>query len=436
MSESITITGTVFSRDGDATTPLSGATVRADNEEARVTRWSTADDDGRYTLSGIEPGRWRMMANSPGFKSPPPVIGDFDEDSAEVDIELSKAVQVSGTVYWYGSDERVVGALVRATSDTGANEVAICDDDGDFRFSWLEPRKWTFVAMHDDGVPSKPEVENLVEDIPNLRFQLFRRMGTPDEKSGRRFFYVLVVALVLVSALYVGLHLAVPERSDLLVTGFDDAVSKAWTDAGGVVETDTFRSNVSEISRQLEIALAGPSQITAGEAETLRKAVSDLETTVQSDTFDQEKFKSQLASLGALAQARRVGFWSQAPWTYLEIFFWALAGILVGKLLEIGSYLRWRRFYVEGILMHISQILAVPFVVLVTILLLSLIEFSITLADSSTITVDLSNPIVLVTLAFILAAVPWQTWGIIRSAGQAISSRFPVNQSRKEPPGG
>lgn len=113
-------------------------------------------------------------------------------------------------------------------------------------------------------------------------------------------------------------------------------------------------------------------------------------------------------------------FWSDSPRRYLEILLWGFGGILVNKLIMIGWWLRNQRFYREGIIMHISHLLVTPLMVLVVTLLLSLVTFNITLADN-TLTLDLTKPEVMISLAFILGTIPWSLWSFIEDAGKRFS---------------
>jgi hypothetical protein len=105
--------------------------------------------------------------------------------------------------------------------------------------------------------------------------------------------------------------------------------------------------------------------------------------------------------------------WSEDPLRYLEILLWGLAGILVSKIFTTGWYLRKHRFYREGVLMHIAHIVATPILVLVTVLLLSQVTMTFTLANSNEVSIDLSVPTIMVAFAFIIGTSPWPLWNFI-----------------------
>jgi hypothetical protein len=112
-----------------------------------------------------------------------------------------------------------------------------------------------------------------------------------------------------------------------------------------------------------------------------------------------------------------------APWNFLEVFFWALAGVLVYKIIEVGSYLRWGSFYQEGMPMHLSHLVTIPLQVLVAILLLSLITIQIDLLGDNQVTLNLSNPALLAAVSFLLGSRPWAVWGFIRSAAGRVAGQ-------------
>ena len=116
--------------------------------------------------------------------------------------------------------------------------------------------------------------------------------------------------------------------------------------------------------------------------------------------------------------------WSEDPLRYLEILFWGLAGILVSKIFTTGWYLRSQRFYREGILMHISHIVATPLLVLVTVLLLSQVTLKFTLANSNEVAIDLSEPALMVAFAFIIGTSPWPLWNFILNAAKRFTGQL------------
>jgi hypothetical protein len=73
--------------------------------------------------------------------------------------------------------------------------------------------------------------------------------------------------------------------------------------------------------------------------------------------------------------------------------------------------------------MHIGHILTTPLLVLVAVLILSLVELSFTLAHSNTLTIDLSQPEIMVAFAFIIGTTPWPLWNFIEKMGERFTSK-------------
>jgi hypothetical protein len=118
--------------------------------------------------------------------------------------------------------------------------------------------------------------------------------------------------------------------------------------------------------------------------------------------------------------------WGLEPWKYLEVLLWGLAGVLVNLILTSGSYLRWQRFYREGIILHVSQIVAVPVLALVFVLLLSLVKLEFSLTPENSITLDLSDPRVMAAFAFIISARPWGLWDFIQEKASTFMGQVKV----------
>lgn len=118
-----------------------------------------------------------------------------------------------------------------------------------------------------------------------------------------------------------------------------------------------------------------------------------------------------------------VGFhpWDKAPYRFLEILFWGLGGALVNKIIQSGWYLRSQRFYREGILMHVAHLVSTPLLVLVAVILLSLATFNITLTGGSEVTIDLSQPAVMIAVAFLLGTSPWPLWELIERTARKVT---------------
>lgn len=146
-------------------------------------------------------------------------------------------------------------------------------------------------------------------------------------------------------------------------------------------------------------------------------------------------FKSLLIGFGALivvyivlhiifpmkeATSTEAFFWDKNPWRYIEIIAWALAGVLINKIITCGWFLRNQKFYREGIIMHISHLVATPLMVLVAVLILSLASLKLTLTGGTEVTLDLSLLPILIAVSFLLGTSPWPVWNFIEDAAKKI----------------
>ena len=242
---------------------------------------------------------------------------------------------VSGTVFRYGSAERIVGATVKAVGSDNKIIQTVTNDDGDFSFANLDPGKWSFIALHEDSFPNQPLAMDIMANDEKIQIKLQRLAGQEDQAAGQKFFYWLLAILGGAIVVYIVLHLIFP----------------------------------------------------------LRQAGSPL----------------------SFAQ------WDKDPWRFLEIILWGLGGVLVNKIINIGSFVRNQRFYREGIIMHIAHLVATPLLVLVAVILLSLATLKITLSGGSEVTLDLSQLPILIAVSFLLGSSPWPLWNLIERSAKSIT---------------
>jgi hypothetical protein len=121
---------------------------------------------------------------------------------------------ISGTVYRYGSEERVQFASVKAWAKGKKVVHAVTDDDGDFQFANLEAGKWTLVALEENSLPSSRLEMDLTEDQSGLRIDLQRLSGVEDQKTGKNFFIAMLISLGVLVVVYILLHLFIhPEAT-------------------------------------------------------------------------------------------------------------------------------------------------------------------------------------------------------------------------------
>lgn len=145
------------------------------------------------------------------------------------------------------------------------------------------------------------------------------------------------------------------------------------------------------------------------------------------------KFGTQIAklelSLASLAQAEAEAaaqgstslFWSSSPKIYIEIVFWALIGSLVRLVFVTHQYLRWRRFYLQGIYQHVALLITVPILTLVFMVVISMAKLT---AEDSSVVLDLSDPRIVAGASFLIALAPWRLWErLLGSARKIVGGR-------------
>jgi len=74
--------------------------------------------------------------------------------------------------------------------------------------------------------------------------------------------------------------------------------------------------------------------------------------------------------------------------------------------------------------MHVAHIVATPLLVLVTVLLLSQVTLTFTLANSNEVTIDLSEPALMVAFAFIIGTSPWPLWNFILNSARRFTGQL------------
>ena len=335
---------------------------------------------------------------------------------------------ISGTVYRHGRDRRIEHASVKATKGDQVQHTTT-DDDGDFDLLDLEPGQWKLVALHDRSFPSKAqEVDLMNEDKKGLRIDLFRLQGNEDQKLGRNLFIGLLIALGVLIALYVTLHLVFPRQAAPLSTTLGTLIARAEEQvaaAGQVGDSAAVVAAVADIQTGLGLALDSNVELDTATRDLLTELSDAIEASVKAG--QKEELLGRLTTLRQLVEAPaepQVAPWDQDPWRYLEVLFWALAGILVNKIIVVGWYLRSQRFYREGLVMHIAHLVSTPLLVLVAVLLLSLATLDITLAGGNQLRVDLSEPSIMIAVSFLLGTVPWPLWNFIEDTAERFAGRM------------
>jgi hypothetical protein len=261
-----------------------------------------------------------------------------------------------------------------------------------------------------------------------LRIDLFRLQGNEDQKTGRNLFIGLLVALALLIALYVTLHLAFPRQPAPLSPTVNSLITDAQTAAAvslEISENQSLLATIDAIRSDVELALEQNAAVSTHTDDLLTNLLDEIEAFAQ--TGEKQQLLARLAVLSQMVGSPsepEIAPWDQDPWRYLEVLFWALAGILVNKVIIVGWYLRNQRFYREGLVMHIAHLVSTPLLVLVAVLLLSLATLDITLSGGNQLTLDLSEPNIMIAVSFLLGTIPWPLWNFIEDTAERFAGRM------------
>jgi hypothetical protein len=331
----------------------------------------------------------------------------------------------SGTVFWEGSNERAKNALLKAQLqiEPFTHYIESSNEDGDFEFKALVGGKWKIEAFHADGFPKHWLVEELKANSEEQRIDLARLGGTTEQKAGANFFTTLCILLAVLIGAYLLLHLVIPPGpapdGQRMITLIDLAQNQTNTSTN--LKTDT---NLAGTVKDLRTVWETLSKT----ANTTLKTIDINSVQALLDALDKALAAGTKPEIStALAGLRtQIGlifpstlFWNTGTLRYIEVLFWSLAGALVNLILTTASYLRWKRFYKEGIVLHISQLITIPILSMVFILLVSLVQLNITVSGSQ-LQLDLSDPRILVAVSFVIGSRPWSLWGFIQSRATSL----------------
>lgn len=348
--------------------------------------------------------------------------------------------EVNGTVSMSVTKERVPKAMVEARSGAQIKHKE-ADNQGAFTFDGLEGGSWTFVALGGEKtVPGRSKTLKVPEetDKGGVWLSVVRKESCEDRKAGRLFFGGLLVAFALLILVYIGLHLWMMEGaeplSETMLVAMDslDQQARAATKDKDKAAGAALLAAMADIGSDVETVLSKREDMTeldklvfTGRVNTIKESLAEdtAEATLTTEA-ESRKLLRRLSELREMIKAPKAefGIWKRDPLRILEVLLWALAGILVRKIIIIGWYLRRRSFQKEGIVMHIAHLVATPLMVLVVVFLLSLVSLNITLATGNSLTLDLSDPRVMVAFSFLLGTIPWPLWNFITNTAEKFPS--------------
>ena len=339
-----------------------------------------------------------------------------------------------GSVAFSDSMKPAAGATVKAIKDQKV-ETRVTDAAGEFTFEDLEAGEWAFSAVQVGYRPSGTEKLDPSQSDAKISLFLTAQASDSDQEAGKKFFTGILIGLLALIVVYILLHFIIPPNTTPL--------NLSLVDLFGRIETQLNTSSdpaTDQVLKGLTTGLSGV--VDSATAKTTRLSAVDKQVAVRlaetitlaANSGQKDAALDELNSLRRLIQAppvSRFAFWGDVPLRFLEIMLWGLAGILVSKIIQIGWYLRRRSFYSQGIVMHVSHIAATPLLVLVSVLILSLITLNVTLAGGNEITIDLSDPTIMVAFAFIIGTSPWPLWRFIENSAKRFTNQVDDSTSGK-----
>ena len=330
-----------------------------------------------------------------------------------------------GVVYLPDTQIGVANATVRAVPHDGEIRVVHTDANGLFQFLDLAPGQWSFVAVADGNRASRPWRRVLAtdNDSAEISLELNRNMTVNEWRVGVGFLTALIVLLAVLVAGYVLLHRTNPVPAEPLSPTIATLAEQALHDLDTNTQalTTTVPITVALIGNTLDAVFTDQPRILSElDKQILTEMVNGVEQSALAG--DEQAVKDRLERLRLLTTMPTPAsyFWGQLPWRLLEVYAWALAGILVNLIVTVGSYLRWKRFYREGLPQHVAQIIAIPLLVVVVMLILSLTTLRLTVAGGMEAQLDLNDPNLLVAVSFLLASKPWEVIRFVQSSAERL----------------
>ncbi len=325
--------------------------------------------------------------------------------------------QIKGMVYRSGTREPLPGALVKLTKGKESHS-GFTDESGAYLMSELEEGKWKLSVIEAYSLSINTSIE-IIE--PQTDKDIFLP-SSKEDLSGKRFFWAMISALGLLVVAYFVLHLIIwPQDQpisqvlNLLAVRIEEPLNSSASfseDAAlverladlskGVIDSVDVNPRIRNEDKALAIQLADGlnAAVESGDKSLVVARFGDLKEFIQ--TPPQSRFS----------------IWTEDPLRMLEILLWGLAGILVTKIIQVGWYLRKQTYQSRGFWMHLSHLVTTPLLVLVAVLLLSLVTLKFTLAGNNEVTIDLSDPRLMVAFAFIIGTSPWPLWNFIEDTAK------------------
>lgn len=377
---------------------LKDAKVKAVNSELGITRSVTTNEKGDYHIDRIRKGNWLLSASAPGYQTVSKNEHEVKDDTVSQDFLLyPNCVSSDGTIdLALGKWFLMLLIALLVTLITG------------------------YIWSHNKSRTSPQVTQQAIKEVVQQAAKLVR---IEEDKFSDE--HALKLAQL-------SQYLSANSKQPLIRSFFSTEENNHFNEAAELLTALSLAREKTVIDKGKK----RPEHIKNDKQ--INGSVTDKNPTINNETVDlpqvtepqEDKNKPEehspdqktkvLAILDSLKKdldrrSLRYGYlWSEMPWRILEILFWATAGILVNNIMSTGYYLRKRTFYREGIPMYISHLFAIPIMVVVVVLLLSVFTIEFVFQGSTGFTLDINSPVMLICISFLLASKPWAIRGFLR----------------------
>lgn len=439
-SETFSISGTVYRYETMARMKYTVLTVTAKPEDGQEQPGPSdevsADNDGDYKFEGLAEGEWIVEAFHPKNQFSKKRTVDLKKSRKDIDIMMSPlssdADKANGWKFLYGS----IGALLLLTLTYVILHLTLPANHGPLDEQMPKTLKSVKalvqkVAAKNDSLQLGPTLDKMglaVQKLPKSD-SLKKRYLTP---LNNKFQAGDIDSVETILASMV---------KDTLFKPASKLLSRLVKDVSNFVQLKGDTALTGPITR-IETVLKPLLKTNESLKPAFRDSLAALPALILKSQAKNNSIAmlSQLEALdkGIKKPALKKGFspWTEYPLLMLEVLMWAFAGILAHKIIIAGSYLRFNRFYTRGIPMHLSHYFAVPLMVLVTMMLLSLVSFEFSLEQGKPVKIDLKNAYILAAFSFVLANQPWAIRRFIRTSGLSLTNTINRNKNTENEGGG
>ena len=336
------------------------------------------------------------------------------------------SIDVKGTVYWETGlppdrSGRIEGAIVKFTNGS-ARGSETTNDKGEFEIKGVDDAEdLELVLLHEEG-RSSADTFTAGKFSNSLVLRVMPKEGPRSPWLGGLLLGAFVVMLAILVFQYVNTHNDSVDHSSKRYAELVEALKSVPV----TIPTgpDGLQNTRPELEARQEAVRAAKRLVDETRTPTTSQVSELIDDVVTYRIADGATDLNDLAGIvqnavDTLTHPDRRFFWSAWPWLLVELWSWGLFGVLMTKIIRVGWYLRSSSYQANGTWMHISHVVATPFLAMVTVLLLSFLKIE---GESQTI-VDLGNPLFMVITAFLLSTNPWGLWDLVLSQGDAVRAR-------------